>query len=144
MHLVRWQVLKRPSSDGGLQIRDPGLANLAMVNKLVWRLLDDPKHLVSKIFRMKYLQGGSLRNISSANTPSGSVIWNSCRKGFGFFIKNLYRVPSNGMKTLLWEDSISGTPPLSFVPQLHEIMNWSKNKGLIALADICMWDYNGN
>ena len=48
------------------------------------------------------------------------------------------------MKSLLWEDSISGTPCLSSVPQLHEIMNWSKNKGLIRLADICMWDYDGN
>ena len=48
------------------------------------------------------------------------------------------------MKTLLWEDSISRTPPLSYVPQLHEIMNWSKNKGLIHLADICMWDYDGS
>ena len=48
------------------------------------------------------------------------------------------------MKSLLWEDSISGTPRFSFVPQLHEIMNWSKNKGLIHLAYICMWDYDGN
>ena len=35
MHLVRWEVLKRPSSDGGLEIRDLGIANLAMVGKLV-------------------------------------------------------------------------------------------------------------
>ena len=60
MHLVRWEVLKRPSSNGGLQIHEHGLANLAMVGKLVWRIFDDPKHPVSKIFRMKYLQGGSL------------------------------------------------------------------------------------
>ena len=72
------------------------------------------------------------------------LIWNSCRKFSGIFIKKLYRVLGNGMKSLLWEDSISGTPCLSSVPQLHEIMNWSKNKGLIRLADICMWDYDGN
>ena len=60
MHFVRWEVLKCPSSDGGLQIHDPVLANLAMADKLIWKLFDDPKHLVSKIFRMKYLKGGSL------------------------------------------------------------------------------------
>ena len=60
MHLVRWEVLNRPSSEGGLQICNPGLANLAMVEKLIWKLFDDPKHPVSKNFRMKYLQGGSL------------------------------------------------------------------------------------
>ena len=48
------------------------------------------------------------------------------------------------MKTLLWEDSISGTPPLSSVPQLHELMNWFKNKGLNRLADICKWGFDGN
>ena len=144
MHLVRWKVLKRPTLEGRLQIRDPGLANLAMTGKLIWQLFVDPKHPVSRIFKMKYLQGGSLRNISFANTLFGSAIWNSCRKGFEFFIKHLYRVLGNRMRTLLWEDVISGTPPLSSVPQLFEIMNWSKNKGLLFLADICIWDNEGN
>ena len=48
------------------------------------------------------------------------------------------------MKNLLWDDSIVGTPPLSSIPQLIEIMNWSKNKCLIHLVDICIWDYEGN
>ena len=36
LHLVIWDVLKRPISAGGLQIHDPGLANLAMFGKLIW------------------------------------------------------------------------------------------------------------
>ena len=144
MHLVRWEVLKRPTADGGLQIRDPGLANLAMVGKLVWRLFEDPKHPVSKIFRMKYLHGVSLRNISSKNSSSGSGIWNSCRKCLAFFKQNLYKIPGNGMKTLLWEDSISGTPSFSSDSQLHDLMFWFKNQGLNRLADICKWDLEGN
>ena len=35
MHLVSWEVLKRPYSKGGLQIRDPRLANLALSGKLI-------------------------------------------------------------------------------------------------------------
>ena len=61
----------RPISEGGLQICDPGLANLAMTGKLIWKLFVDPKHHVSRIFRMKYLHSGPLRNISSTSTPSG-------------------------------------------------------------------------
>ena len=80
MHLVRCEVLMHPTVYGGIQIRDPGLANLVMVGKLVWRLFEDPKHPVSKIFRMKYLHGVSLRNISSENSSSSFGIWNSCRK----------------------------------------------------------------
>ena len=36
MHLASWEILKNPISEGGLQIRDPGLDNLAMGGKLIW------------------------------------------------------------------------------------------------------------
>ena len=144
IHLVRWEVLKRPILEGGLQIYDPGIASLAMSGKLIWKLFVDKKHPVSIMFRMKYLKGGSLRNITSTNTPTSSAIWNSCMKGFDFFNQQLFRVPGNGKGTLLWEDKIFGKPSLSYVIQLSEIMNWEKNKGLLRLADICIWDNDGN
>ena len=93
---------------------------------------------------MNYLHRVSLRNISSENSSSGFGIWNSCRKCLAFFKQNLYKIPSNGMKTLLWEDSISGTPSFSFDSQLHNLMFWFKNQGLNRLADICKWDLEGN
>ena len=77
MRLVSWEVLKRPISVGGVQIRDPGLDNLALSGKLIWQLFVDKKYHVSNIFRMKYIKGGSLRNISSANTPTGTTMWDS-------------------------------------------------------------------
>ena len=97
IHLVKWEDLKCPMLEGGLQIRDPALANLAMTGKLIWQLFGDPKHPVSRIFNMKYLKRGTLRNISAVNTPSGSAIWNSCRKGFEFFCQQRFRIPSNGL-----------------------------------------------
>ena len=48
------------------------------------------------------------------------------------------------MKALLWEDSIMGNPPLSTLNQLNEIKAWLINKSLLRLADICLWDGNGN
>ena len=94
---MKWEDLKCPMSEGGLQICDPALASLAMRGKLIWQLFDDPKDPVSRIFKMKYLKGGTLRNISTVNTPSGSTIWNSCRKGFEFFCQQLFRIPGNGL-----------------------------------------------
>ena len=38
IHLVNWEILKRPLSEGGFQIHDPGLANLALGGKIVWQL----------------------------------------------------------------------------------------------------------
>ena len=65
LHLVSWDILKRPIMEGGLQIRDLGLANMALGGKIIWQLFADKKHLVSKILWMKYLKGGSLRNLKT-------------------------------------------------------------------------------
>ena len=71
--MVSWGIIKIPILEGGLQIHDPGLANLALGGKLFWQLYMDKNHLVSKIFRMKYLKGGSLRNLSTSTTPTGTT-----------------------------------------------------------------------
>ena len=73
MHLVNWELVKRLISIGGLQIRDLSLANLALSGKLFWQLFVDKNYPVNKIFHMKYLKGGSLRNTTSANTPTGTA-----------------------------------------------------------------------
>ena len=49
MDLVKWGIVKRPVLEGGLQIRDPGLVDLAMGGKLLWQLFFDKKHPVSQI-----------------------------------------------------------------------------------------------
>ena len=85
MHLVSWDTLKRPITEGGLQIQDLGLENLAMAGKLIWQLYADKNHQISNIFWMKYLKGGSLRNLKSSHTPTGTTVWNSFRKGIDNF-----------------------------------------------------------
>jgi hypothetical protein len=37
-HLVNWDTVKRPFFEGGLQVRDPGLANIALGGKILWKL----------------------------------------------------------------------------------------------------------
>ena len=41
MHLLKWEILKRHVLEGGLQIEDPGLSNLAMGGKLLWKLFSN-------------------------------------------------------------------------------------------------------
>ena len=118
MHLVIWDILKRPISEGGLQIHDLDLANWAMGKKLIWKLYVDKNHPVNKIFRMKYLKGGSLRSLTSSSTPVGTTIWKSGKKGIDKFNQQLYRIPGNGKRILLWEDKILGNTPLSSVTLL--------------------------
>ena len=74
MHLVKWEIIKKPVLEGGLQIKDPGMSNLAMGCKLLWQLFSNKKHPVSHLFWKKYIHGGTLRNIQMKNTPKGSII----------------------------------------------------------------------
>ena len=41
LHLVSCDILKRPLMEGGFQIQDLGLANLAMGGKIIWMLCAD-------------------------------------------------------------------------------------------------------
>ena len=144
MHLVSWDILKRPISEGGLQIRDPGLENMALGDKIIWQLYVDKNHLVSKIIWMKYLKGGSLRNLKTANNPTCTTIQNLCRRGIDNIQQQLYKIPDNGKQILMWDDNILGILPLSSIISLKEIKLWLTNKGLLWVANICSWDSAGN
>ena len=85
-----------------------------------------------------------MRSSTSFSTPTRASIWNSCRKGIDKFNRQLYRIPGNGKRILLWEDKISGNPSLSSVILLEDIKDWLTNKGLLCLADFCTWDNAGN
>ena len=61
----------------------------------------------------KYLKGGTLRNLQVTNTSKGSITWNLCKKGFEFFQQQLYRIPGNVRKTMLWDDNIKDNAPLN-------------------------------
>lgn len=65
-HLVNWDIIKHPKNKGGLQIRDPGLVNTALGDKILWQLFSNQNHPISRLLRKKYL---SLRNLQVDNTP---------------------------------------------------------------------------
>ena len=72
-HLVNCETIKRPITEGRLQLRDLELANIALGGKLIWQIFADNNHLVSKLFSMKYLKGGSLRTFKFEKIPTGSA-----------------------------------------------------------------------
>ena len=121
MHLVSWDILKKPIHEGGLQICGPGLTNLVLGGNILWHLYVDKNHPVSKIFRLKYLKGDSMRNLKTSSSPSGTAILNLCIKGIDNFNQLFFRIPSNGKNIRLWEDKISGNTLLSYVIMLEEI-----------------------
>eukprot|EP00253_Pinus_taeda_P023884 PITA_23884 len=144
IHLVNWDLVKRPILEGGLQIRDPALSNLSLGCKLLWKIYSDPTHQISETFIAKYAQGISLRHLSSDNTTAGTCTWNLCRKSISSFSKHLYRIPGNGEKTLLWKDRIMNNPPLSSHSEIWDIRKWLHDARISKLNDISEWDSRGN
>lgn len=144
MHLANWDLVKRPILDGGLQIRDPALSNLSLGCKLLWKIYSDPTHPVSETLTAKYAQGISLRHLSANNIVAGTHTWNLCRKCISSFRKQLYRIPSNGEKILLWKDRIMNSPPLNSHEEIHELREWLHRAGIRKLNDISAWDSKGN
>lgn len=51
IHLVNWDIVKRPIYEGGLQIRDLGHANLALGGKILWTLFSNSKHPISQVIK---------------------------------------------------------------------------------------------
>lgn len=88
MHLVNWDLVKRPTTEGGLQIRDPSLVNLVLGGKLLWKLVHEPKHPTSAILLSKYAQNSSFSNMQLEPPVNSSQVWVLYCKSSSFFKKN--------------------------------------------------------
>ncbi len=104
MHLANWDLVKRAIAEGGLQIRDPSLVNLALGGKLLWKLAHEPKHPISAILLSKYAHNSSFSNLQFDPLVNSLQVWTLCCKSSVFFKKSLYRVRGNGKRTNLWKD----------------------------------------
>eukprot|EP00253_Pinus_taeda_P005985 PITA_05985 len=116
--------------EGGLQIRDPLLANIVLGCKLLWQLLDEPSHPVSLILKYKYFKHQSIRSFIPEKASKGTQVWKLCSKGIEFFKTHLFKIPGNGKNTQLWKDRVMGHPPLKENSEITEIRIWLQSKGI--------------
>jgi hypothetical protein len=144
MHLVSWEVVKKSMAEGGLQIRDPALVNLALGGKLLWKLIHEPTHLVSVTLRAKYRPNKTLSNLQNDSTISCTQVWKLCCKSSNFFNKSVYRIPGNGKCTHLWHDRIMGREPLAENVDITDLRDWMERAGVNSLYDLSKWDEHGD
>eukprot|EP00253_Pinus_taeda_P020773 PITA_20773 len=117
-HLVNWELVKRPINEGGLQIRDPLQANLALGCKILWQLISEPTHPISQILNLKYLRNRSIITFNPASSPKGTLAWRLCCRGIDFFRTHLYKVP--------------------------DLRVWLRSRGIRKIEDIMEWDDDDN
>ncbi|CAN1824009.1 Putative ribonuclease H protein At1g65750 [Linum perenne] len=101
IHLVSWDVICRPKSQGGLGLRKASELNGAFNMKLGWQLLKYPDKLWVRVLTSKYLKevGG---NIEIRRKNWGSNIWRSIRR-IRPTLKNCCQASiRNGADTSFW------------------------------------------
>lgn len=62
MHLVNWDKICKPKSEGGLGLRKFGLMNQAMLAKQFWRISQHLHSLLAKTFKAKYFPNTSIHD----------------------------------------------------------------------------------
>ncbi|GAU45207.1 hypothetical protein TSUD_139120 [Trifolium subterraneum] len=74
IHLVGWEKITRPKRCGGLGIRPARDANISLLGKLVWDMVQTSRKLWVDLLSSKYVDGPKLL---SCNLSSGSSTWSS-------------------------------------------------------------------
>eukprot|EP00253_Pinus_taeda_P031912 PITA_31912 len=141
--LVKWSKVILPMEKGGLGIRVPRLANLAMGLKLIWRIISDNGSWWTEIIKKKYLNGANSNILEETiierpSTPVWKLIKNSLPKAKPL----ISRVPGNGEKTSIWDDRIMGTEARGAVLNYRPLKHWMDQAKLRTLFDISQWSQN--
>eukprot|EP00253_Pinus_taeda_P024699 PITA_24699 len=143
LHLVKWDTVKRPIDEGGLQIRDPSFINKSLGDKLLWKIISDPSHPISIILQSKYSDKEAIRKMQIQSTAASLQVWRLCCKSSEFFKKHMYRIPGNGKSTQLSKDRIMGKDPLAEREDIAELRNWLERAGVNKVYDLASWDERG-
>ncbi|PNY05589.1 ribonuclease H [Trifolium pratense] len=74
-HLVSWKKISRPKNLGGLGLRPARDANICLLGKLVWDLLQSTNKLWVNVFTYRYTTGFKI--LQACDQQSGSPTWSS-------------------------------------------------------------------
>lgn len=144
LHLVSWETVKKPLDEGGLQIKDPSLVNLALGSKILWKMHNEPSHPVSATLRSKYTTRDELRNLRLDHSVNSTLLWKLCLKSSKIFNSKIYRIPGNGKKTSIWNDRIMGRDAIKENEEIAGLIEWLTATGKTSLFDISEWDQQGD
>ncbi|CAN1815926.1 Putative ribonuclease H protein At1g65750 [Linum perenne] len=103
VHLLSWDTICRPKSQGGLGLRMAKELNEAFLMKLGWQILKHPEKLWIHVATSKYLKevDGTL-NIRRKNW--GSALWRGIRRVWSTLKTACQRSIRDGRSTSFWSD----------------------------------------
>lgn len=75
LHKVKWEVVCKTKTAGGLGIRKMKVFNNAMLAKLSWRVARGDKNLSIQVLKNKYMLGGRNGQLLALRSSSNSTLW---------------------------------------------------------------------
>lgn len=128
VHLVTWEAIIKPKTEGGLGLRLMRQVNVAFLNKLGWRVLVKPQSLWSRVMRDKCCDGrcdiGMFRNRVDASNA-----WKCILHNIDTLKKNVNMAVGNGTKTLYWHHRWANPVPLVDIQDDTVSELWDSNNG---------------
>ena len=134
LSLVSSENISKPWINGGLQIRNMEMQNLALGAKILWKIITRKSSWCKKALWKKYLSRSRLRSLDSPpRVRKGSVIYSILVKAFPFFSNRLTWISGNGKNIKIWEDSIMGEHSLNQTNGLDQIKDHLQSHNLVTL-----------
>jgi hypothetical protein len=72
IHLVGWNKIARPKQCGGLGVRPAREANISLLGKLVWDMVQSSRKLWVDLFSSKYIAGPNFLHFSIPSSSSST------------------------------------------------------------------------
>ena len=98
---MNWKTVCLPKDQGGLGVLDIGLMNIALLAKLLWKLINE-KGMWQIVFLKKYLTNSSLGQC--VMKPGDSHFWQRLMEIKPLFLACCRFEVGNGRRTRFWED----------------------------------------
>jgi len=113
-NLVRWEQVALPYEKGGITIRLPGLMNISLGTKIIWRMINGNGHWWEKVLTMKYLNCHRTKLLTDTipDRPC-TQIWKLVKRIISLIRYQISKNPRNGKIISIWEDRIMGKNPLN-------------------------------
>jgi hypothetical protein len=139
IHWMSWERMGRSKANGGLGFRDLVIFNKALLAKQLWRLLQNPESLVSKIFKAKYFPNASILEATVGKRPS--FVWRSIISAKPVLIHGLMWRIGDGNEVRIWGDRWIPRPCNFAIQSLVRILQ--PQARVVELIDQDMKRWNG-
>ncbi|CAL1413103.1 unnamed protein product [Linum trigynum] len=137
VHLVSWETLCKPKSQGGLGLRFARNLNTAYMIKLGWKLLNNESDLWVQVLQGKYFKSKD-GMITSMKTSNPSNLWRAIRKAMPLMQSAASWSVRDGTTTSFWrhpwidygvilEDSLLKDIPET--DRASDVASWVTNEG---------------